>query len=98
MSIDNFDVIRSPILTEKATDLRDDLNQVAFKIDRRANKRQVLVAIEKIFGVKVEKVRIINVPEKPKRLGKSAGTRSGYKKAIVSVKAGDKIEIFEKVE
>lgn len=94
----HFNIIHSPLLTEKATDLRDFRNQVAFKVDRRANKRQIAQAIEKIFNVKVTVVRIINIPSKPKRLGKHEGTKSGYKKAIISLKEGNKIEIFERVE
>ncbi len=94
----HFDIIRRPVLTEKATDLRENLNQVAFKVDRRANKRQISEAVEKIFNVKVIKVRTINVPGKPKKLGKFSGMRTGYSKAIVTLKEGDKIEIFDKVE
>ncbi len=97
MSTNHFDVIRAPLLTEKATDLRDKYNKVCFEVATRANKKQVSDAVEKIFNVKVTDVKIINAKEKPKRLGKSSGMKSGYKKAIVSLKEGDKIEIFERV-
>lgn len=93
----HFDVIRAPLLTEKATDLREHFNQICFRIDPRANKAQVAAAVEKIFNVKVTAVRIVNTREKPKRLGKYSGMRSGFKKAFVSLKQGDKIEIFERV-
>ena len=94
----NYDIIREPVLTEKATDLREDRNQVVFKVDGRANKKQIADAVESIFKVKVTGVRVINTATKPKRLGKAFGTRPGYKKAIVSLKAGDSVDIFEKVE
>jgi large subunit ribosomal protein L23 len=97
MKTDHFEVIRSPLLTEKATDLREKYNQVCFEVDSRANKKQVSDAVEKIFNVKVEDVKIVNTKSKPKRLGKYVGVRSGYKKAIVSLKEGNKIEIFERV-
>ena len=94
----HFDIIKSPLLTEKTTDLRDHRNQLVFRIDSRANKRQVAEAIYKIFNVNVASVRIINVPSKPKRLGKYEGRKPGFKKAIVSLKEGDTIEIFERIE
>jgi large subunit ribosomal protein L23 len=97
MKFEHFETIRSPLLTEKATDLREKYNQVCFEIDGRANKKMVSDAIEKIFNVKVADVKIINTKPKPKRLGKSSGVKSGFKKAIVSLKEGSKIEIFERV-
>jgi len=93
----HFEVIRAPLLTEKATDLREKHNKVCFEVDPRANKQMVSAAVEKIFNVKVTDVKIVNAKPKPKRLGKSVGMKSGYKKAIVSLKQGDKIEIFERV-
>ncbi|MFQ5433058.1 MAG: 50S ribosomal protein L23 [Nitrospinota bacterium] len=96
-SIDNFDVIRSPLLTEKATDLRDHRGQICFKVDTRANKKQITEAVEKIFDVKVVGVRTVNTKAKPRSLGKHSGYKPGYKKAIISLKEGDTIDIFEKV-
>lgn len=93
-----FNVLKKPILTEKATDLRDRYNHIAFEIDERANKRMVAEAIEKIFNVKVTGVRILNTAGKPKRIGKFSGSRNGFKKAIISLKEGDKVDIFERVE
>ncbi len=97
MKTEHFDVIRSPLLTEKATDLREKFNQICFEVDPRANKKQVSEAVEKIFNVKVAEVRIVNTKPKPKRLGKYSGSSTGYKKAVVSLKEGSKIEIFERV-
>lgn len=93
----HFDVLRAPLLTERATDLKEKHNQVCFKVDPRANKKAVKAAVENIFNVKVTGVRIVNTRPKPKKFGRSLGMRMGYKKAIVSLKVGDKIEIFERV-
>ena len=96
-SIDNFDVIRSPLLTEKATDLRDHKGQIIFKVDTRANKKQISKAIEKIFNVKVVGIRTVVTKPKPRSLGKHSGFKPGFKKAIITLKEGDSIDIFEKV-
>ena len=93
-----YNVLKKPILTEKATDLRERHNVVAFEVDPRANKRMVAEAIEKVFNVKVTGVRIINTARKPKKIGKFSGSRSGFKKAFISLKEGDKVDIFERVE
>jgi large subunit ribosomal protein L23 len=66
-------------------------------VDSRANKKQVAEAVEKIFNVKVVGVRIVNTRPKPRSLGRHSGKRPGYKKAIVALKEGDSIDIFEKV-
>ncbi len=93
-----MDVIRHPLLTEKATDLKERHNQVAFKVHERANKKQIKEAIEKIFNVTVTGVRVANTPRKPKKLGQHSGSKPGFKKAIISMKEGDVIEIFERVD
>ena len=92
-----FNVLKKPLLTEKATDMRDFNNQIAFEVDPRANKAMVTEAVQKIFNVKVVKVNILNTASKPKKLGRYSGLRSGYKKAIVFLKEGEKIDIFERV-
>ena len=91
------DVIRRPLITEKATRVKDEANAVAFEVDRRATKKQVHDAVERIFKVKVIDVRTMNIPGKPKRRGLVVGRRPGWKKAIVTLKSGDKIEFFEGV-
>ncbi|MBI2633799.1 MAG: 50S ribosomal protein L23 [Parcubacteria group bacterium] len=83
--------IERPHISEKGGDLRN-LGQYVFVVSKKANKDLVKKAVESIFKVKVEKVRIINLPGKRKRLGKTEGWRSGYKKAIVTLKRGEKIE------
>lgn len=88
-----YKILRGPHVTEKATDLAAK-NQYIFKIFPRANKIEVKKAIQQAFGTKVLKVRIINVPRKPKRFGKATGWKKGYKKAIITIKQGEKINIL----
>ena len=90
-----FSVIDRPHLTEKVVLLKELANQVVFQVDRKANKIEIKNAIEKIFSVKVEKVSTINCKGKVKRLGKFEGRCADWKKAIITLKEGDKIEYFE---
>lgn len=82
--------IKQPHITEKATALSDK-KQYVFRVETSATKPQVKRAVEKLYGVKVVSVRIISVPGKSKRLGRTQGFRPGFKKAIVTLKEG-KIE------
>lgn len=91
------DVLKRPLITEKATYLKGTTNAVSFEVDRRAKKKQIQEAVEKLFKVKVVEVRTMNVTGKVKRRGKSVGLRPGWKKAVVTLKAGEKIEFFEGV-
>jgi len=86
-----FRILISPHVTEKATDLESQ-NQYVFKVFPRANKIEIRKAIEEVYGVKVVSVNIINVPRKPRKLGKTIGWKKGFKKAIVKIKEGQKIE------
>ncbi len=88
-------VLKTPHVTEKAAALSEK-NQYVFKVWPRANKTEIGKAIEDIYGVDVLSVRIIKVPRKQRRLGKVQGWRKGYKKAIVKIKEGQKIEIMSK--
>jgi len=88
-----YRILKTPQVTEKATDLVKK-NQYVFKVYSRANKNEVKKAIESVYGVDVISVRIINVPAKRRRLGRQRGWRKGYKKAIVKIKAGQKIEVL----
>jgi large subunit ribosomal protein L23 len=88
-----YRVLKTPHITERATDLTRK-NQYVFKIWPKANKTQVKKAIESVFGVDVTSVQIINVPKKKRRLGRIEGFRKGYKKAIVRIKEGQKIEVL----
>lgn len=95
MNIDIHDIVCYPIITERSTALREEMNKVLFIVNSNANKIQVKRAIEELLKVKVEKVNLINVPGKKKRLGKFEGVRPGKKKAVVTLKKGEKLEIFE---
>jgi large subunit ribosomal protein L23 len=91
------DVIKRPLITEKSTLLKGVANTVLFAVDSSANKKEVKDAVEKSFKVKVVDVRTMNVAGKTKRRGRTIGLRPGWKKAIVTLKEGDKIEFFEGV-
>ncbi|MFZ2188538.1 MAG: 50S ribosomal protein L23 [Candidatus Moraniibacteriota bacterium] len=87
-------VLIEPIVTEAATVLIEN-NKYIFKISSRATKLQVKMAIEKIYNVKVEKVNTVNVPRKFRSRGRIPGWKPGYRKAIVTLKEGNKIDVFE---
>ena len=90
-----YDVIISPIITENTMDMAAD-KKYAFKVAKDANKTEVRKAIEEIFGVDVAKVNIVNVSGKKKRLGRTFGTTSSYKKAVVTLTPDSKeIELFQ---
>ena len=90
-------VIRRPLITEKATKLKDASNTVCFEVDRDANKIEVHRTIEKLFGVKVLDVRVANRQGKWKRMGRFVGQRRAWKKAYVRLAPDQKIEFFEGV-
>jgi large subunit ribosomal protein L23 len=90
-------IVRRALVTEKGTKLREGYNGYLFEVARDANKIQIKYAIEAIFSVKVDTVRTLRVHGKPKRLGRYAGHRSDWKKAIVTLKKGQTIELFEQV-
>ncbi|HEY3169668.1 MAG TPA: 50S ribosomal protein L23 [Thermoanaerobaculia bacterium] len=91
-------VIRRPLITEKATRLKDASNTVCFEVDRDANKIEIARAVEKLFDVKVARVRVANREGKWKRMGRFLGQRKAWKKAYVRLAPGEKpIEFFEGV-
>ena len=92
-----YKIIRRPLITEKSTIQKEMNNQLAFEVDRRANKIEIKKAVERIFKVQVEDVRTQNYQGKIKRLGRLTGRRRHWKKAIVTLKPGQKIEFFEGV-
>ncbi len=87
-------VIRRPLVTEKSTILREEGNVLAFEVDPSANKIQVKSAVEELFKVKVEDVRLFNVRGKMKRMGRFIGKRRDWRKAYVRLKAGEKAPEF----
>jgi large subunit ribosomal protein L23 len=92
-----YKIIKRPLITEKSTIQKEMHNQLAFEVDRRANKIEIKKAVEKAFKVQVVDVRTVNYRGKPRRLGRHSGRRPHWKKAIVTLKAGQKIEFFEGV-
>lgn len=87
------DIIKAPIITEKASILKDNNNTYTFSVDVKANKIQIKQAIEAIFNVKVESVNTINVHPRKKRVGRYSGYTNRAKKAIVKLKEGSSIEL-----
>lgn len=88
-------VLVHPILTEKMVALKDERNQYGFVVEKRANKIEIKSAVEKRYGVTVSSVRTVCVRGKVKRMGKHSGKRADWKKAVVTLKPGDKIELVE---
>ena len=87
-------IIRRPLVTEKSTILREETNVIAFEVDPHANKIEVKRAVEELFKVKVEDVRLFNVRGKVKRMGRFAGKRRDWRKAYVRLKEGEKAPDF----
>ena len=91
-----YEVLRRPLITEKNTIMQQQ-NKYAFEVAKETNKPQVKQAVEKAFKVKVTTVNMIMVPGKSKRVGKRVIQTRPWKKAIVTLQAGNKIEFFEGV-
>jgi large subunit ribosomal protein L23 len=94
VSLHPNEVLLAPVVSEKSYSLITD-RKYTFRVHRNAHKTQVRQAVEELFGVKVQNVNIVKVQAKPKRRGFTKGTRPGWKKAIVQLREGDSIEIFE---
>lgn len=97
MSISYYHIIKKPLITEKAMGQRDAENQYAFVVDLKANKRAIRDAVEKIFKVHVSHVKTAIIRGKFKRVGRNTGKQPNWKKALVRIKEGEKIELFEGV-
>ncbi len=95
MTLDLYDIVRIPRITEKGTRLKEQSNVLTFEVRTDANKVQVRKAIEGIFKVKVVDVTTVKISGKKKRMGMREGRRSDWKKAYVTLKPGEKIDIFE---
>ncbi|MFQ5445024.1 MAG: 50S ribosomal protein L23 [Nitrospinales bacterium] len=91
----HYQIIEKPLITEKSTVMLHEKNRVTFRVRKDANKVQIKRAVEKIFNVKVLGVNIVNVKGKYKRFGREIGLTKSWKKAILQLKEGDKIELFE---
>lgn len=92
-----YDVIVRPIVTEKSTDLLDRTGKYSFVVAKDANKVEIARAVEKLFNVRVRDVRTMQYRGKERRVGRIIGRRPAWKKAVVTLREGDTIEIFEGV-
>jgi len=95
--MDVYQVLKRPLITEKGTRQKEEANKIIFEVDRYANKIMVRNAVESIFKVKVLSVKMMNVKGKERRVGRNAGRRPDWKKAIVRLGPGENIEFFEGV-
>jgi len=90
-----FRVLAAPLITEKGTLLQEDGNQVLFRVPTSANKTEIRQAVERLFDVKVAKVRTLNYLGKNRRVGRIQGRRPAWKKAYVTLAEGQRIDFFE---
>ena len=97
MSLHPGEILLAPVVSEKSYSGLAD-SKYTFKVHQDAHKTQVRQAVETLFGVKVDRVTIVKVQPKPKRRGVHSGTRPGWKKAIVQLREGDSIPIFQGLE
>ncbi|UCC66126.1 MAG: 50S ribosomal protein L23 [Deltaproteobacteria bacterium] len=92
---DIYQIIKRPLITEKANILKDEENKVSFVVHREANKVEIKEAVERLFKVKVLKVNVSTMKGKPRTIGRSVGRRPDWKKAVVTIRSGDRIDFFE---
>jgi large subunit ribosomal protein L23 len=93
--MDIYQVIKEPRITEKANIQKEGANQITFKVHKKANKVEIRQAVETFFKTKVLDVRTMNVRGKRRRMGKTVGKKSDWKKAVVRLAPGENIEFFE---
>ena len=90
-------IIKRILVTEKSTAAREESNKYFFEVDRKANKLEIAGAVEKLFKVKVVDIHVMHVLGKKKRMGRTIGQKSSWKKAVVTLAAGNSIEFAEGV-
>ena len=93
--MNQHDVLIRPLLTEKITAIRETKNAIAFSVHRQATRIHIRRAVEKVFSVKVASVNVMNVIGKKKRQGRFTGKRSDWRKAFITLKEGEKIDLYE---
>ena len=91
------EIIKRPLITEKTSIQKEQYNQLTFEVDRRANRIEIKRAIETVFNVRVSDVKTIQVTGKVKQRGRITGKRRDWKKAIVKLMPGERIDFFEGV-
>lgn len=92
-----YDVIKRPLFTEKGMDIKERENKLLIEVHPQANKHEIKKAMEEIFKVKVEKVATINKSGRMRRFGRFMGTTASKKKAIITLKKGEKLDFIEGV-
>lgn len=97
MAVNHYRILEKPLVTEKSTLMQEQGNRVMFQVRRSANKLQIKEAVQNIFNVTVLDVNTINVKPKSRRFGRHEGQTKAWKKAIVLLKEGDRIDFFEGV-
>ena len=97
MAVNHYRVLEKPLVTEKSTMMQEQGNRVMFQVNRSANKLQIKDAVQNIFNVTVLDVNTINVKPRSKRFGRHQGQTKAWKKAIILLKEGDRIDFFEGV-
>ncbi len=90
-----YEIIKRPLITEKTNIQKEIANQVTFEVDRRANRIEIKLAVETAFKVKVANIQTMQVKGKVKRRGRFVGKRRDWKKAIVTLMPGERIDFFE---
>ncbi|MBN1382214.1 MAG: 50S ribosomal protein L23 [Deltaproteobacteria bacterium] len=95
--MDLYHIIKRALMTEKSVIERDEFNKYIFEVDPRANKIEIGNAVEKLFKVKVLDVHVMNMAGKKKRLGRTVGRKSDWKKAVITLAPGNRIDIHEGV-
>lgn len=95
MNKKTYQILRRPLITEKSTTQKDLQNKLFFEVDRRANKIEIKQAVEQIFKVDVLAVTTMNMNGKKKRVGRFFTRRPDWKKAVVTIKPGQRVEFFE---
>lgn len=90
-----YDIVKRPLITEKTSNQKEKYNQMSFEVDRKANRVEIKRAVENIFNVNVATVRTMQVKGKTKQRGKIVGKRRNWKKAIVKLMPGERIDFFE---
>ncbi len=93
----SHEIIKRPLITEKTSIQKELHNQLTFEVDRRANRIEIAQAIESLFNVRVAAVKTMQVTGKTKRRGRTTGKRRDWKKAVVKLMPGERIDFFEGV-
>lgn len=95
--MDLYRIIKRSLMTEKSVIVKDEFNKYVFEVDPRANKVEIGDAVEKLFKVKVLDVHVMNIAGKKKRVGRTIGRKSDWKKAVITLAPGNRIDIHEGV-